>query len=72
MCSCNGSIHLAEHIEQTLAIFRRYANTRVGDCKTQRYIALFGTDQFDAQRDMSLLGEFDRVIAKVGQNLSQA
>ncbi len=64
-------IGLVERLEQALALLGRHADTGVLHPKMQFHIVFGLGDGFNTQHDLALLGELDRVIAQVDQNLAQ-
>ena len=63
---------LLEGLEQARLSLRRNPDARVLDFETQGFVLAFAIHQADAQLDMALLGELDRVADEIAQDLPEA
>ena len=66
-----GSVRLLKALEQTALLLVGHTDTGVAHLKTQRHLVAGGLHQPHRNADFTHLGEFDRVVGVIDENLPQ-
>ncbi len=67
-----GHVGLRERLEQLRRLLRRHADAGVAHGELELHFLARAFEQFDVQPDLAALGELDRVVDEVGEDLAEA
>ena len=67
-----GHVGLRERLEQLRRLLRRHADAGVAHGELELHLLAGAFELFDVEPDLAVLGELDRVVDEVGQNLAEA
>ena len=66
-----GHVGLGERLEELRRLFTRHAHSGVAHGELELHLLAGLFEQFDLEPDLALLGELDRVVDEVGEDLAE-